>query len=82
MLINGIAIPEIPGTIFCNIIEGVDWISVKVMVEGGALSMMGDSVGTFYFYAGLAGFQLRETGDFFLAAFESGDFSAWAMVAQ
>lgn len=77
MLIDGIAIPEIKGTVNCGMNEGYDWISLKVMVTGGALSMMGDSVGTWDFYAGLAGFQLRETDEFFLGAFESGDFGDW-----
>lgn len=82
MLINGIVIPEIHGTIFCNMAEGYDWISLKVMVTGGALSMMGDSVGTYYFYAGLSGFQLRETGDFYLGAFETGDLFGWSTVVN
>ena len=79
MLINGIAVVEIPGDIFCDMTDGYGSTMVEVEVVNGSLSMMGDSVGTWRFYAGLAGVQLKKAADeIFINGFESGDTSAWS----
>ena len=79
MLINGIAVAEIPGDTLCDMTEGFGSTKVEVDVVNGTLSMMGDSVGTWRFYAGLAGVQLKQgPADIFVDGFESGDTTTWS----
>ena len=59
--------------------EGYGSTMVEVDVVNGTLSMMGDSVGTWRFYAGLAGVQLKQgPTDIFADDFESGDATTWS----
>jgi hypothetical protein len=59
--------------------DGYGSTMVEVEVVNGTLSMMGDSVGTWRFYAGLAGVQLRRASTkVYSNGFESGDTSAWS----
>ena len=77
MLVNGTAVASVAGALDCDLTEGVGSARVRVAVLGGTLSLIGDSAGSGFSYAGLAALQLMASDMIFNDGFESGNTSIW-----
>ncbi len=76
MLVNGIAVASLPGTVDCSLQPMVSYVSVRASVSSGTLTLTGDYLGTGFDYAGVAGVQICES--IFADGFEYGDTSVWS----
>ena len=75
MLVNGIVVASLPGTVDCSLQPTVSYVSVRGSVSSGTLTLSGDYLGTGFDYAGVAGVQICES--IFADGFESGDTTLW-----
>jgi hypothetical protein len=76
MLVNGIAVASLSGTVDCSLQPTVSYVSVRASVSSGTLTLSGDYSGTGFDYAGVAGVQICES--IFADGFESGDTTLWS----
>ena len=76
MLVNGIAVASLPGTLDCSLQPTVSHVAVRASVSSGTLTLTGDYLGTGFDYAGVAGVQICQS--IFADGFESGDTTLWS----
>jgi hypothetical protein len=77
MTVNGVGVESLPGIQDCGFDEGLSHAVVQVEVgPSSTLTVVGDTAGTTFGYAGLAGLQLVPSL-IFADGFEGGDTSAW-----
>ena len=78
MVVNGVFVASIPGSLACEFSFGVSTVRMWVEVLNGTISLVGDWAQTGFDNVGLAGLQLRGPVDIFADGFESGDTTAWS----